>query len=200
VEVAKSWWSSAKETASEWGKALDAKRIESREKFGPAPQGGLLGEVVDRSPAASGNAFLVMTASGPGRAPARAIVEKELAAPAPAAPVAPLGEAGGGTARALPSLSEAVIGLGRMDARVLARAAELAGEGGSGFPSHLSALSRATTEAVGPHGQVHLIGELGGKPIFGSLVSRVGIVGSEQGTLLVRASAGEAVQVLGLFK
>ena len=87
-----------------------------------------------------------------------------------------------------------------MDARVVSRAAELAGEGGDEFLAHLGALARATTEVIGAHGQVHMIGELAGQPVFGSLVSRVGIVASEQGTLLVRAPAGEAVQVLGLFR
>jgi RHS repeat-associated protein len=99
VEVAKSWWNSAKERLSDWANTLDAKRIKSQEAFGPAPQGGLLGEVVDRTPSASANAWLVMTTSRRRDAPARVIVEKELAATAPAAPIAPLGEAAGGVGR-----------------------------------------------------------------------------------------------------
>ena len=63
----------------------------------------------------------------------------------------------------------------------------------------LAALSRATTEVIGPSGQVHVIGDLGGQRIFGSAVSRIGIVASKHGTLLVRAT-GRDVEVLGLFK
>ena len=87
--------------------------------------------------------------------------------------------------------------LGKVDAKVLGRAAELAGKGGKAFADDLAGLSRATTEAIGPSGKVHLIGELGGKQVFGSQISRIGIVASEQGTLVVRAAAGKTVEVLG---
>jgi hypothetical protein len=93
----------------------------------------------------------------------------------------------------------AISRLGSMDARVVQRAAELARQAASGFPNDLAALSRATTEIIGPSGRIHLIGELGGKRIFGSAISRVGIVETERGTAVVRAPAGQPVEVLGPF-
>jgi RHS repeat-associated protein len=104
------------------------------------------------------------------------------------------------TARGIPRLSEAISTLGKTDARVIQRAAELSRQAGGTFADNLVALSRATTDIIGPSGQVNVIGELGGQQIFGSAVSRIGIVATEKGTLLVRAPAGKAVEVLGLFK
>jgi hypothetical protein len=97
----------------------------------------------------------------------------------------------------IPALSEALNGLGKADARLIGRAADLA-KGGKGFANDLAALSRAITEA-NPAWKVFQIGEHAGNPIFGSVASRVGIVASEEGTLLVHAPTGGAVEVLGLF-
>jgi len=101
-------------------------------------------------------------------------------------------------ARGVPTLAQALSGLGKTDARILGRAAEIARGGGRSFANDLAALSRATAEAV-PGGKVHVIGELGGRQIFGSAVSRTGIVTSAEGTLVVRAPAGGSAEVLGLF-
>ena len=86
-----------------------------------------------------------------------------------------------------------------MDTRVVARASEIAAEKPPSFYTDLFALEQATRDVI-PAGQVHLLGEYGGQPIFGSLVSGVGIVASDQGTLLVKVSVDGLVQVLGLFR
>ena len=49
-------------------------------------------------------------------------------------------------------------------------------------------------------GHMPVIGEYGSNQIVGWLVSRVGIVESEQGSFLVRAPTGEVVQDLGLLR
>ena len=54
----------------------------------------------------------------------------------------------------MPRLSQAMSALGKMDARVVGRAAELAGEGAGTFAEHLGALSRATTEVIDEDGTV----------------------------------------------
>jgi hypothetical protein len=102
--------------------------------------------------------------------------------------------------RAGQALSKVLPTLGTTDARLVGRAAELAGRGSGNFADDLAALSKATTEVVGQHGKVLFLGELGGQQIFGSQISRIGIVASEQGTLVVRAPAGKTVEVLGRFK
>jgi RHS repeat-associated protein len=98
--------------------------------------------------------------------------------------------AGGG----VPSLTKALSGLHPKDAQVVQRAAELA----RGGQSPLSALAQATGEVI-PAGQVHLLGEFQGAQVFGSVVTRTGVVTTSEGSFLVRASLGEAIEVLGTF-
>ena len=50
-----------------------------------------------------------------------------------------------------------------------------------------------------PGGQIHQLGQFEGRAVFGSLVSRVGIVSSTEGTLIVRAPLKSAIEVLGKF-
>ena len=102
-------------------------------------------------------------------------------------------------ARGVPTLSKVLPNLSKVDARVVSRAAELA-KGGTSFADDLAALSRSTSEVVGSHAKVHLLGQHGGQAVFGSARSGIGIVASEQGTLLVRVPRGGAVEVLGLFR
>jgi hypothetical protein len=66
--------------------------------------------------------------------------------------------------------------VGSKDAQIL-QAAQQASGGPSNFLNDLNALSKTVATAV-PGGEVHLLGEVGGSPIFGSLVSRVGIAHS----------------------
>lgn len=74
-------------------------------------------------------------------------------------------------------------------------AAELA-KGSTGFADDLAALARATGEVI-PAGQVHALSQLGGQ-LFGSAVSRIGIVASETGTLVVRPPFGERFRYWGV--
>jgi hypothetical protein len=102
-------------------------------------------------------------------------------------------------ARGLPTLSKALPGLAKADAQIIGRAAEIAKGAKPGFANDLAALCRATTEA-NPAWKVYQLGEHAGSPIYGSVGTRVGIVSSSEGTLLVRAPTGGNVEVLGLFR
>jgi hypothetical protein len=60
----------------------------------------------------------------------------------------------------------------------------------------LAALGKAV-KAVRPDLQVHLLGDVGGSPIFGSAVTKVGIAEVNGVTQVVSAPLGEAPQILG---
>ena len=94
----------------------------------------------------------------------------------------------------VPALRRALSGLQPKDAQIVQRAAELARSG----QTPLSALARATGEVI-PHGQVHLLGELQGARIFGSAITRTGILTTAEGTFLVRAPLTGPTTILGTF-
>lgn len=81
----------------------------------------------------------------------------------------------------------------------MGRAGQLAKAMEPGFGNDLNALARAMIE-VNPSFKAYQLGSLAGNPIYGSAVTRVGIVSSSRGTLLVRAPLRGNVEVLGLFR
>jgi hypothetical protein len=85
--------------------------------------------------------------------------------------------------------------LSRMDAAVLQRAIDLGARASNSFRQNVSFLSRATTDNI-PGGKVNLIGRIGTSPVFGSLVSRVGIAEVNGATVVVKMVNGQA-QVIG---
>jgi hypothetical protein len=101
----------------------------------------------------------------------------------------------GGTGR---SLLEILKQLGKSDADIIRRAAELAGESGT-FVDDLTALAKAVVEIVGQHGKVYPIGTLGGQTVYGSARTGIGIVGIANGTAVVRVTSG-GVEILGYFR
>lgn len=102
-------------------------------------------------------------------------------------------------ARSIPTLSRVLPNVSTKDARILQRAADLARQGAGSFTEDLAALSQATSEVI-PGGQVHAIGVYQGARVFGSQASRIGIVVSESGVLVVRAGINGAIQILGKFR
>ena len=93
--------------------------------------------------------------------------------------------------------SGTVVGLGSKDAKILQAAQEAAGGPGS-FARDLGALAETVGQAV-PGGQVHLLGEIDGAPVYGSLVSRVGIADVGGVTQVVRVPLGGTPEIVGPF-
>jgi len=87
--------------------------------------------------------------------------------------------------------------VGAKDAQIL-QAAQKAVGGPGNFGKDLGALARAVGEAI-PGGQIHALGDVAGSPIYGSLVSRVGIAEVKGVTQVVSAPLGGAPQILGAF-
>jgi hypothetical protein len=83
------------------------------------------------------------------------------------------------------------------DAQILLAAQQSAGGPGS-FINDLNALAEAVGDLI-PGGQVHLLGDIGGSPIYGSLVSRVGIVAVDGVTQVVSAPLDASPTILGPF-
>jgi hypothetical protein len=85
------------------------------------------------------------------------------------------------------------------DAQILQQAAKLAGKNAS-FMDNLAALEKVVT-AVNPTNQIWKLGEYAGKPVFGRVATRVGIVEIDGITQVVRLAPGahelEVVEILG---
>ena len=84
---------------------------------------------------------------------------------------------------------------GRTDQQIFRTAAQYGASASNTFMNNLGALTRAVTEVV-PGGQVHLIGQIGNSPVYGSLRSGVGIAEVSGRTIVVRMANGNPI-VLG---
>ncbi|MBZ4415602.1 DUF4157 domain-containing protein [Myxococcus sp. RHSTA-1-4] len=86
------------------------------------------------------------------------------------------------------------------DQALMQEAMELAAtRGKTGFLDDVGALAETVGKRI-PGGQVHLLGEVEGAQVFGSLVSGTGIVSLKGVTQVVKMSAGKLVQILGPFR
>ena len=85
--------------------------------------------------------------------------------------------------------------LSRSDASVFQRALELGASATNAFQQNLNALARAVTD-FRADAQIHKIGQIGNSPVFGSLVSRVGIAQVNGQTVIVKMVEGQP-QILG---
>jgi hypothetical protein len=66
------------------------------------------------------------------------------------------------------------------------------------FMKDLGALAQTTARVI-PGGQVHLLGNIGKSPIYGSLVTGVGIASVDGMTMIIRTAQGNPM-VLGPFR
>ena len=87
--------------------------------------------------------------------------------------------------------------LGPKDAQIIQAAQQAAG-GPNAFMQDLAALGKAVGDAI-PNGKVNLIGDIGGNPIYGSAVSRIGIAEVDGVTQVVRAPLDSSPEILGPF-
>ena len=85
--------------------------------------------------------------------------------------------------------------LSQKDASIFQRAAELGASASNEFMTNLAHLADATFQLV-PNGSVRIIGQIGNSPVYGSVVSRVGIAEVNGVTMVVKMTHGNA-QVLG---
>jgi RHS repeat-associated protein len=104
----------------------------------------------------------------------------------------------GEAASLAPEAASALLSLAGKDAQIIRLAIENGASSTASFAENLSAISQATSEVI-PGGQVHLIGSFNGAPVFGSLVSKVGIVEAGGTTVVVKVIDG-AVKILGSLK
>lgn len=77
--------------------------------------------------------------------------------------------------------------LSKRDAQILALTQRLLRDEPASFAETVRAL-RAATEELIPAGRVFHLGSLGGSPVIGSLISRVGIVEDDAGVRVVRVA------------
>jgi hypothetical protein len=68
----------------------------------------------------------------------------------------------------------------------------------AGFWNHLGALADATAARI-PAGQVHLLGNIDGSQVYGSLVSGTGIAEINGVTMVVKRIASGGFEILGQF-
>jgi hypothetical protein len=85
--------------------------------------------------------------------------------------------------------------LSRTDASIFQQAAQFGASASNAFMSNVSALAQAVASKV-PGGQINVIGQIGNSPIYGSVVSRVGIAQVDGVTVVVKMVHGQP-QVLG---
>jgi RHS repeat-associated protein len=102
-------------------------------------------------------------------------------------------------ARGAAGFGQTLSKLAGKDAEIFAAASKAAASKGGSFLDDLGALSH-TVGAKIPGGQVHMIGSLNGQPVFGSLVSRTGIVSTANGTQVVKVPLQGAIEILGPFR
>ncbi|MEO6600378.1 MAG: hypothetical protein ABIQ16_10930 [Polyangiaceae bacterium] len=92
---------------------------------------------------------------------------------------------------------DALAQLGPKDAEIF-RAAQQAAGGPGAFMRDLGALGKAVGDAI-PNGKVNLIGDIGGSPVYGSTVTRIGIATVDGVTQIVRAPLDSSPEILGPF-
>jgi len=86
--------------------------------------------------------------------------------------------------------------LSRTDATIFQKAAELGASAQNSFTNNLAILRDALFRIGGADKQINLIGRIGNSPIYGSLVSRVGIAEVNGVTVIVKVTPG-GPQILG---
>jgi RHS repeat-associated protein len=86
--------------------------------------------------------------------------------------------------------------LSRTDVRIFQRAGELGASAQNAFMNNLAILRDALFQVAGPDKQITQIGQIGNSPVFGSVVSRVGIAEINGVTMVVRMTHGNP-EVLG---
>jgi RHS repeat-associated protein len=86
--------------------------------------------------------------------------------------------------------------LSRTDVSIFQKMAELGGSAQNSFMNNVGILRDALFQVAGPDKQITQIGQIGNSPVFGSVVSRIGIAEVNGVTMVVKMTHGNA-QVLG---
>jgi hypothetical protein len=94
-----------------------------------------------------------------------------------------------------PGAGAALTQLGGKDQQIMNLAVELGARGNASWLHNVTKVTEATIRIV-PTGQLHNLGSIGGNPIMGSLISKVGIVEMNGVTYIVRM-VGNQPQILG---
>jgi hypothetical protein len=85
------------------------------------------------------------------------------------------------------------------DAKIIQLAIEKGASSSGNFMQNLNAFSDAMAEVI-PGGKVYPLGNIGGSPIYGSAISRVGIAEVNGATMVVKAPLGGTPRILGALK
>jgi RHS repeat-associated protein len=86
--------------------------------------------------------------------------------------------------------------LSRTDRAIFAKASELGASAQNSFMNNVGILRDAVFRVIGPDAKINVIGSFGNTPIYGSLVSRVGITQIQGVTYVVRVTNGN-IEILG---
>jgi RHS repeat-associated protein len=89
--------------------------------------------------------------------------------------------------------------LSRTDASIFQKAIELGASAQNSFMNNLSIVRDALFQIAGPDKRITQIGSIGNSPVFGSVVSRIGIAEVNGVTVIVKVTHGNP-QVLGPLK